>query len=91
MSKFQQWVRWFLGVSELPTKGHIAGLEKAERDRHAQVVEILNQLGSKIDLLSQQFQANHVVRRNEVPMYDWEQVQAQELAEMLANPPKESN
>lgn len=56
-----------------------------EEDRHGELIEILTKL-------EQHFVSKHVGRpTTSIPVYDWEQVQIQELAEMLANPPKEEN
>ena len=54
-------------------------------DRHGEVIEILTRL-------EQHFVSQHVgTKPASLPVYDWEQVQLQELAEMLANPPKDTH
>lgn len=52
-------------------------------DRHGEIIELLTKL-------EQHFVSQHVgTRPASMPVLDWEQVQIQELAEMLANPPQE--
>lgn len=73
------------GISECSTKNLIAASEKAQRERHGELIE-------RLAKLEQNFISQHVGSRSaSVPVYDWEQVQAQELAEMMANRPKEEN
>lgn len=56
---------------------------KAATERHGELIE-------RLERLEQRFTTQHVgTRPASIPVYDWEQVQIQELAEMLANPPKE--
>ena len=51
-----------------------------EEDRHGEAMEILRKL-------EQHFIVSHVgTRPAEIPVYDWEQVQLNKLAEMLAHP-----
>lgn len=59
------------------------GINTCSEDRHGEVIEFLTKL-------EQHFVSQHVgTRPASIPVLDWEQVQIQELAEMLANPPKE--
>lgn len=79
----------------------ILGLEKAAKARHDEVMTYLREslrigrndygdLAERLAKLEQHFVSQHVGRPTvNLPVYDWEQVQIQELAEMLANPPKE--
>ena len=92
--QFRMWLQWFIGV---------LGVEKAEQARHAEMMLLLNraiviatdrhsEIIERLGRLENQMVEKHVNRRQPAPaMYDWEQVQAQELAEMLANPPKDEN
>lgn len=99
MSGLRQWVQFYFGVSELPTKGQLAGVEKANRERHEEVlvqfrnlVPVMQQMAYRLDVLEQQFTIQHIPRRTAAFVSkDWEQVQTEELANMLANPPKEEN
>ena len=61
------------------------GIGTLSEDRHGELIE-------RLARLEQHFTAQHVgTRPVSPPVYDWEQVQMQELVEMLANQPKEDN
>ena len=84
------WLTEFLGI---------LGLERTAKTRHEEITLRLNSISERLELIAehlaninQQLQVQHVGRKPvQAVAYDWEQVQAQELAEMLANPPKEEN
>lgn len=61
------------------------GINTCAEDRHGEIIELLTKL-------EQHFTSQHVgTRPANLPVYDWEQVQIHELAEMLANTPKDEN
>lgn len=61
------------------------GINTCAEDRHGEIIELLTKL-------EQHFASQHVGKRPAgMPVLDWEQVQIHELAEMLANPPKDEN
>ena len=97
------WFQWFSGALSLEkaqqarhaelmlTLGNIhkqlvselEGVNTCAEDRHGELVE-------RLAKLEQHFISQHVgAKPGIIPVYDWEQVQIRELAEMLANPPKE--
>lgn len=101
LERVRRWVWKFIGIAdmhdEILTLSNAAveiraylseqslGAHYREEDRHGEIIELLTKL-------EQHFVSQHVGRpTTSIPVYDWEQVQIQELAEMLANPPKEEN
>lgn len=88
------WFQWFCGV---------LSHEKADQSRHAEMLLRMQSYAGdnnerwlivqqSLAQIEQQLRVQHIPRRPPNPAeYDWEQVQAQELAEMLANTPKENN
>lgn len=97
----RDWIRRWLGFEEV--KVNQAGIFNAvselrawiseenlashncSEDRHGELIE-------RLECLEQHFVAQHVgTKPASIPVYDWEQVQLNELATMLANPPKEEN
>ena len=99
MNRLRQWLQFYFGVSKLPTKGELAGVEKANRERHEEMlvqfrnlVPLMQQMAYRLDVLDQRLEVQHIPRRAaSCVTTDWEQVQTEELANMLANPPKEEN
>jgi hypothetical protein len=88
------WLTEFLGI---------LGLERTAKARHEETIERMRAYADtnnerwlivqqSLARIEQQLQVQHIPRKPSNPAeYDWEQVQAMELAEMLANPPKENN
>lgn len=90
-SRMRQWVQWFFGVLSLEKKSlerHIAS-EVAMRARHEDVLNTIGEISERLGRLENRFTSDHVPRPKQAVVYDWDQVQQQELAEMLANPPSE--
>jgi hypothetical protein len=92
-------IRNWLGLNDLPNRGILAGVEKAQRDRHIELLASLKNLEDHIIILrdtlpriEQMFHVEHINRRQfAAPVVDFESGQLAALAEMLANPPKEEN
>lgn len=103
--RFRMWFQWFCGTLALEKAqqarhaelmfalGNIhkqivsefEGVATGAEDRHGELIE-------RFARLEQYFVTQHVgTRPASMPVLDWEQVQIQELAEMLANPPKEEH
>lgn len=81
--KIRDKLREFLGLEGLATKVNIAGMEQANRDRHAEVL-------TRLARIEQQFRVEHVGRKiTPTGFMGYEEAQLQELAEMLANPQNE--
>lgn len=93
-SRVRQWVQWFFGV---------LSLEKAQQARQSELMRniamssdlesdirrMLGEISERLGRLENRFTSDHVPRPKQAVVYDWDQVQQQELAEMLANPPSE--
>jgi hypothetical protein len=93
------WFQWFSGTLSLEKAGQarhaeimrsLSALRDAEERHYRDGVDTLGGIVERLAKLEQHFVSQHVGRPTvNLPVYDWEQVQIQELAEMLANPPKE--
>ncbi len=70
-------IRTWLGIDKLPTRGHLNSLELAERNRHAEVIDLLARI-------EQQMQVEHIGRRKIVDRIDldWDAVQMQALTQL---------
>ena len=75
-------VRRWLGIDELASKGLIQAREKADRERHAAILEVLNRIEKKLT-------AEHLdhPRQYTPPVLDWDTVQA--IAMQALEDPKE--
>jgi hypothetical protein len=92
-------IRIWLGLEGIPRVGLFAASEKAQRDRHIEVMAALKGIEDHLVIIrdtipkiEQMFHVEHINRRQFTPpVVDFESGQLQFLAEMLANPPKEDN
>lgn len=87
--KIRAIIRKLMGID---LEAYIAALEKANRERQVSVEERLLLIANILDKVNMTLEQRHVNRKPPTPfMQDWEQVQAEELAYMMANKPKEEN
>lgn len=104
--KIRSAIRHFLGVEDIPSADQVRALELAMRDRHVQwrkghddllhavtkAAANLEELCGKLDRIETQLIIAHAFEKpSPIPIYDYEQAQLSELAQMLANPPKEQH
>ncbi len=96
--RFRSWLQGFIGILGLEKRAKarqeelLARLDLQSEARRIQTLEISHSLGvvsERLGNLENHFTTNHVSRPKSAEVYDWEQIQAQELAYMLAHPEKE--
>ena len=75
MDRLRAWVRVWLGLDAVATTQHVRALEATAKQRHGEVLEILNRIEKRMI-------AGHVDQPREfVPsVLDWDTVQAMALA-----------
>lgn len=92
-------IRNWLGLNDLPNRGLLASAEKAQRERHIELLAAIKGIEEHVIVLrdtlpriEQMFHTEHINRRQfAAPVVDFESGQLAALADMLANPPKEEN
>ena len=86
--RVREWLHSYLGVLSLEKaeqRRHMVA-EQAMRNRHEDLALTLGLINERLGRLESHFTTEHVSRRPQAEVYDWEQIQAQQLAAMLKNP-----
>jgi hypothetical protein len=100
MNKLRQWIQYYLGILSLEKAAQKRNTEL--RQGISMLVDKINllengmvagnrhsELSERLGRIENMFTSQHVPRRVNAEVYDWEQVQAMELAYMQMNPQKE--